>query len=596
MGEEQKSNDPENSRNYPSPSTTGEDDIRRLIDDIESIVTLSHTIRVFTIKWQLIRKKLEELSMFLVAAETPLPRYNHNDNNVNTQNLHQHKCLSEAVAAISGTVRVCRDLANRCINVSYSGKLLMQSELDRVISKLDFAVKGVTDIYNSSGVVTGDLALVVLKPGLGSGREDMRFYVKDLWTRLKIGDTQMKRQALVSLNEVITEDEKYVKIVVEMGDLVILLANCLDSNDCCIQEQCAFAIAVVSGFDSYKGVLIVSGVIGPLIRVLEKGSLKAKESAIRCLEKLTENGDNAWALSAHGGVTVLLNLCSNYEQVDVELIGPACWVLRNLVGVEEIKRFMIEGDAISVCVRIIKGRDELGQIGAAEFLQSMASGDENVRQLVIKEGGARALARIVDPKSNYSFKSRESALKAIENLCYLSVESVNMLIGYGFMDQILYFLRKGDTSIQELAFKSACRLCGTSEDARKSMGDIGFMAEFVKFLEAKSYEIREMAAEALSIMVLVPKNRKKFANDDHNIGLILQLVDPKEGNSGNFKFLLSIILSLSSCNHARRKIAHSGYVKNIENLADAGVSDAKKIVRKLSANRFRNMLNGIWHS
>lgn len=471
----------------------------------------------------------------------------------------------------------------------------MQSDLDKVISKLDYAVKGIAAIYSTSGVVTGELALVVLKPNLGSTREDMRFYVKDLWTRLKIGDTQLKIQALVSLNEVIAEDERYVKIVVEIGDFVIHLANCLDSTDLIIQEECAFAIAVISGFDCYKGVLIVSGVIGPLIRVVEKGSLKAKEYAIRSLEKLTENGDNAWALSAHGGVTALLNLCSK-DEVDVELIGPSCLVLRNLVGVEEIKRFMIEGEAISTCIKLIKGRDELAQIGAAEFLQCMSSGDENVRQLVIKEGGIRALGRIFDPKSDFSFKSRESALKAIENLCYSSVEYVNMLINYGFMDHLLYFLRKGDISIQELAFKSACRLCVTSEEARKAMGDGGFMAEFVKFLEAKSYEIREMAAEALSIIVAVPRNRKKFANDDHNIGLILQLVDPKEGNSGNFKFLLSIVLSLSSCNHARRKIAHSGYVKNIEKLADAGVSDAKKIVRKLSANRFRNMLNGIWHS
>lgn len=471
----------------------------------------------------------------------------------------------------------------------------MQSDLDKLISKLDSAVRCLSGIYSSSGVVTGDLALVVSKPGLGSGRDDMRFYVKDLLTRLKIGDTQMKKQALVSLNEAITEDERYVKIVVEMGDFVILLAKCLDSGDPGIQEECVFAVSVISGFECYKGNLVVSGVIGPLIRVLERGSLKARVSAVRSLEKLTENGDNAWALSAHGAVTVLLSLCSKIDS-NVELIGPGCWVLRNLVGVEEIKRFMIEGGAVSTCIKLIKGRDEMAQIGAAEFLQSMASGDDAVRQLVIQEGGGRALVKILDPKLNFSFKSRESALRAIENLCYSSVEYVNLLISYGFMDQLLYFLRKGDISIQELAFKSACRLCGTSEEARKSMGDGGFMAEFIKFLEAKSYEIREMAAEALSILVMVPKNRKKFANDDHNIGLILQLVDPKEGNSGNFKFLLSILLSLSSCNHARRKIAHSGYVKNIEKLADAGVSDAKKIVRKLSTNRFRSMLNGIWHS
>lgn len=579
-------------RNYPLPSTTGDENLRRIIDEIESLSSLSHTVRVFSVKWQVIRKKLDELSSYLVAAELPQSQ---SQSQFHSQHDDEHSSFFDATRTISETVRECRDLAARCISVSFSGKLLMQSELDRVISKLDDALKRLAGIFSSSGVVTGDLALVVLRPGKESTRDNMRFYIQDLLTRVKIGDADMKVQALVSVNEAVFEDERYVKIVVETGDFVMVLAKCLDSKDCRIQEESAFSMAVIAGFEAHKGVLIVSGVIGPLIRVIENGNNKAKKFAIRCVEKLTENGDNAWALSAHGGVTALLSLCSK-DEVDAELIGPSCWVLRNLVGVEEIKRFMIEEGAISMCIKLVKGRDEMAQIGAAEFLQSMVLGDEMVRQLVVKEGGIRALVRIVDPKSDYSFKSRETALRTIENLCFSSVEYVNMLITHGFMDQLLYFLRKGDVSIQELAFKSACRLCGTSEDARKSMGDCGFMAEFVKFLEAKSYEIREMAAEALSIMVLVPRNRKKFANDEHYISLILQLVDPKEGNSGNFKFLLSILLSLSSCNHARRKIAHSGYVKNIEKLADAGVSDAKKIVRKLSTNRFKSMLNGIWHS
>lgn len=412
----------------------------------------------------------------------------------------------------------------------------------------------------------------------------------------------MKRQALVSLNEIVGNDERYIKVIVdlELNDLVTLLANFLDSNDAVIREEAAISVAAIAGFEAeaYRGVLVSSGVIAPLIRVVETGSLRAKVYAIRSLQKLTQNGDNAWALSAHGGVTALLNLCKcpKEDESYVELIGPSCWVLKNLVGVDEIKRFMIEQGAIPAFIKLLKGKDEIAQIGSAEFLQSLASGDEHVRHLIVKEGGARALVRILDPKSVSSFKSRETAFRAIENLCFESVDYVNLLISYGFLEQLLYFLRKGDVSIQELAFKSASRLCGTSEYAQKSMGDAGFMPEFIKFLEAKSYEIREMALQALSAMVMVPKNRKKFAQEDHNIRLILQLLDLKEGNSGNFKFLLSILMSISSCNHARRKITHSGYVNNIEKLADAGISDAKKIVRKLSANRFKSMLNGIWHS
>ena len=66
------------------------------------------------------------------------------------------------------------------------------------------------------------------------------------------------------------------------------------------------------------------------------------------------------------------------------------------------------------------------------------------------------------------------------NVNFSSIEHVNMLISYGFMDQLLNSFRKGDVWIQELAFKSACRLRGTLEDARKSIGDVEFMAEFVE--------------------------------------------------------------------------------------------------------------------
>ncbi|XP_074307629.1 uncharacterized protein LOC141642667 [Silene latifolia] len=568
------------SPNCPSPS----DNLRRIIDFIVSLITLSHTIRVFSVKWQLIRNRLEELNSGLIAMENANSSFN-------------DQGFVDFISFVSHSVDECNDLASRCLNVSYSGKLLMQSDLDKVVSKLDVALKKFTVMYYNEGIISGGLALVLSMPGFGASKEDMRFYVKDLLNRLKIGDSRMKQQALVSLHEAVLEDEKYVKIVVELGDFVLLLVSCLDSNDSSIQEEAVIVIGVISGFDCYKGVLVVSGVIPPLVRVIESGSFKAKECSIRCLMKLTENGDNAWALSAHGGVTALLNQCSSdKDDGELGLIGPCCWVLRNVVVVEEIKRFMIEEGAISTFINLIKGRDEMCQIGSAEFLQSLAFGDECVAHLIVKEGGARALIQILDPKLSFSFKLRETAFRAIENLCFCCVDHLNLLISYGFLDQLLFFLRNGDISIQELAFKSASRLCGTSEEARKSMGDVGFMGEFVKFLEAKSYDIREMAAEALCSMIMVAKNRKKFSNDDHNIGMILQLLDTKEGNSGNFKFLLSILLSLSSCNHARKLISHSGYVKNIQKLAEAGVMDAKKIMKKLSTNKFKSLLNGIWHS
>ena len=69
-------------------------------------------------------KKLKEQSNFLAFAEHP--------------DCTNGGKLMDAFHAIFHICRECHDLAMRYINVSYSGKLLMWSDLDNVISKLDY--------------------------------------------------------------------------------------------------------------------------------------------------------------------------------------------------------------------------------------------------------------------------------------------------------------------------------------------------------------------------------------------------------------------------------------------------------------------------
>lgn len=472
----------------------------------------------------------------------------------------------------------------------------MQSDLDVTLGKLESHVKKLNEIFKKRVSMHG-YAVVVSRPGFGASKDDMRFYLRDLLTRMKVGDLGMKKQALMSLHEVVVEDEKYVKLVVEVSEFVHVLVDFLGCSEFEVVEEAAKVVSVVAGFDSYKGVLISAGVIAPLIRVLECGSEIGKVGVAKCLQKLTENSDNAWCVSAHGGVTALLRICESVDECKGELVGSACGVLRNLCGVEEIKRFMVEEGVVSTFVKLVKSKDEVVQVSSIELIQNIASGDELVRQMVVREGGVRVLSRVLDPKWTCSSKLREVVMRAIENLCFSSPSCVSVLLSYGFVDQLMYHVRNGEGSVQELALKVAFRLCESSEEAKKAFGDAGFMAELVKFLNAKSFEVREMAAEALSSMVMVPKNRKRFVQDDQNIALLLQLLDPGEGNSGNKKLLISILMSLTSCNSGRKKIVSSGYAKNIERLAEAEVSsDAKRLVRKLSTNRFRSMLSGIWHS
>lgn len=567
---------------FPEPSNTGL--ILRAIERISSLISISHSIKVFSGKWQFIRHKLEELLASLNAFEN----YDSGNNPI----------LSATIQAIFVTVKDSNNMAKTCLDLSYSGKLLMQSDLDMLSERFNTHIKSLSEIY-TDGVLTNNYAIVVSRPGPAASGDDMKFYVQDLLSRFRIGGMDMKKQALVAFNEMVGESEdahKYVKISMEVDGIISVFLNFLDSQEIEVQEEAAKALSVISGFESCRIVLVSAGVIAPLVQVLEAGSDLGKEFATRCLQNVTENSNNVWSVSAHGGVTALLKICSTMCDYRGELVGLACGVLKNLVVVEEIKRFMVEEDSIPMLINLAKSKNEVSQINAIDLLQIMASRDEIVMGLIFKEGGIRVLVRVLDPKSSSSNKVREMTIRAIVNLCSNGMGNLSCLMNYGFMDHILYFLRNGEVSVQEMSLKTAFWLCGTSEEAKKAMGDAGFMPELVKFLNAKSFEVREMAAETLYSLVLLPRNRKKFVQNDQSVGLVLQMVDPEEGNSGNRKLLLSIIMSLTSSNSGRRKIVSSCYLKNIEKLAEAQVSDAKKIVRNLSTNRFRSILRGIWHS
>ncbi|CAN6865427.1 unnamed protein product [Brassica oleracea var. botrytis] len=556
--------------------------IEKAIEAISSLISLSHSIKSFTVKWQLIRTKLDELYSGLAALS-------------NLDDSGHDPSLSSLISAVLISLTDCYDLATRCVNVAYSGKLLMQSDLDVMAASFDRHARNLSRIY-SAGILSRGFAIVVSKPGGGACKEDVRFYVRDLMTRMKVGDLEMKRQALVKLNEAMEEDDRYVKIVTEGNDLVNLLVGFLDS-EIGVQEESVKALFFISGFGSYKSVLVRSGVIGPLVRVLENGSSVGREASARCLMKLTENSENAWSVSAQGGVSALLKICSCGE-FSGELIASSCGVLRNLVGVEEIKRYMIEeDDTMTTFIKLIGSKEEIVQVNSIDLLLSMCSKDEQTREAFVRQGGIQELVSVLsDPNPLSSSKSKEIALRAIDNLCFGSPGCLNALLSCKFLDHLLYLLSNGEISVQESALKVTSRLCSLPEEVKRIMGDAGFMPELVKFLDAKSFDVREMASVALYCLISVPKNRKKFAQDDFNIGYILKLLDHEDGSnagsdSGSTKFLISILMSLTSCNSARRKIVSSGYLKSIEKLAETEGSDAKKLVKKLSMNRFRSMLS-----
>ncbi|TVU38423.1 hypothetical protein EJB05_11792 [Eragrostis curvula] len=582
------------------------------LDAISSLVSDSLSASLFPLKWQLIRDRLNRLHAGLADITI--------DDDDNNGRCDAFACLLRAVAA---TAREGRELVPRSQGRSYGGgKLRLRSDLDVLSAALDAHVARLDELH-ASGALTRARALVVPRPPPGAARDDVRFYVRDLLARLRVGGAEMRREAAAALAEALrcgggVDGDRYARAVVASEDGVGVLVALLECPDARVREEALEAVSLIAAHDAHRGDLVVGGVVAPVVRVLDSAgpAAAARERAARVLCRLTENSDNAWAVAAHGGVTALLNACTDHGSGggngSGELVCAACRVLRNLAGVDEIRKYMVaDAGAVPVLVALAQGgaADDASQIHAMELLAAMATtgdgGDGSVREAIIQEGAVESLVAALDPSSPRSSKSREVALRAIDALCLSSSQTApggatDRLHAAGFLDRVLSLLRlNGDSALQHCALKAAHRLCchASSEEARKAVGDAGFMPELVGvLLHAKSPEAREMAAEALCALVSVHRNRKRFVQaEDRGVAQVLQLLRPDEEKpSATTRFLLSTLTHLAESSSGRRKIVSSEHVRNLEKLAQANVPEAKRIVKKLGGSKLRSIFHGIW--
>ncbi|CAD6223498.1 unnamed protein product [Miscanthus lutarioriparius] len=568
------------------------------LDAISSLVSASLSATLFPLKWQLVRDRLNRLHASLADITVPEGDENGED---------RWEAFSNLLLDVAAAAREARELVPRSQGRHYGGgKLRLRSDLDVLAAGLDAHVARLDEVY-ASGALTRARALVVPRPGAGATRDDVRFYVRDLFARLRVGGAEMRREAAAALSEALRDDEKCVRVVAaDVADGVGVLVALLECPDARVQEEALEAVSVIAGSDAHRGDLVVGGAIAPVVRVLDAGagSEAAKESAARVLCRLTENSDNAWAVAAHGGVTALLDLCTDHGASGGELVCAACRVLRSLAGVDEIRKYMVaDAGAVPVLVSLSqRATDDAARIQAMELLAAIGSGDSSAREAVVQEGAVESLVRSLDPScqtqapSSSSSKLREVALRAIDAICLSPPTSTDRLIAAGFLDRVVSLLRNVDTTLQHCALKAAHRLCQVSEEIKKAMGDAGFMPELVSLLGAsKSPEAREMAAESLCALVSVHRNRKRFVQDDRDVARVLQLLGPDEEKPTPAKrFLLSTVMHLTDSSSGRRKIMSSEHVRNLEKLAETDVPDAKRIVKRLGGSRLRSIFHGIW--
>lgn len=550
---------------------------------IPLLIAEAYSTKVFSGKWQTITMKLKVLNLTITSITTE-PSCSWADNSL----------FKELLPKVVSTLKEARDHAKKCRELSYSGKLLMQSDLDVVVNKLNLHQRDLEILIKSGVLRESSKAIVVSKPGPGASRDDVSFFMKDLFARLQIGNTQLKEKALLSLVQILQENQK--DIVIDEGLDIGYLVHLLDSNIAIIREYSVLAVSILAKSDACKACLVGEGVnvLAPLIRLLESGTSVANEKAAQALLGLTLaswevnhiDRENAWAISAYGGLSPLIKICRQ-GSLELKAIGSA--VLRNLAFVEHIRGLMAEEGAIPVLINLVNSGTPLAQESSAECLHLLAANHENLRQTICRERGVESLVRLLEKVPNTHVQ--EIALRAIHSLSQ-SIFSRSLLMSSGFFKQLTVLLKSGSSAIQELAASTICNLSQTDE-IKRTLGEAGCIGLLAKMLDGKPSFSQQIAARALSSLFVVDTNRKEFIKDYDNVSYLVRLLDP-QNETVTKTFPISALLALSYSNSCRKKIVSAGACQHLEKLAEMEVVGAKKTLRKLAGSRLRKIFSAKW--
>ncbi|GAB2274948.1 hypothetical protein Dimus_009717 [Dionaea muscipula] len=562
----------------PSPTAQTID----LINHLLSLLLLSCVAaKSFLGRFQALHSKLTALRYYL-SEVTDTPYWSSNS------------LLQTLLPNLLSTLRRLHSLADRCSHAPVAsseapfpgGKLLMQSDLDMASAALSNHIRDL-DLLLRSGVLRVSSAIVLSQPGPGSEKEDLVYYVRDLFTRLQIGGVEFKEKALESLIKLLADDEKSAPIVSKEGNVPYLIQLLDYGNHPLIREHSISVIAVLSSAsDQTRKAVFEDGGLGPLLRTLETGSLGLKEKAAMAIEALTSDPENAWAVPAYGGVSILIDACrSGSPQIQAYSIGA----ISNILVVEDMRRSFVEENAIPVLVQLLASTADAAQEKAANCLSILASSSsEYFRSLIIQERGLPRLLQLLHESTN--FNALEHGLTVIQALSILDPIKKLLSSSTGFIIQLGELIVHGNIVLQKMAASLVSSL-SISDGNKRAIASC--MPHLVKLMEMpKPGGIQEAAAQALVSLLAVKSNRKELAKDEKSLMRLVQMMDL--GNEVVCKqYPVAVVAALAGGGYRQRLVA-AGALVAAQRLAEKEVAGARKAVQRLSGNRLKNIFSRTW--
>lgn len=464
----------------------------------------------------------------------------------------------------------------------------MQSDLDMAAGWLSRHINDL-ELLLRSGVLHQSTAIVLSHPDANSPKEELAFFVRDLFTRLQIGGLEFKRKALGSLIQLLSDDDKASAVVAKEGNMSCLI-SLLDLNShYSIRELAVVAVSlIVSAGDSPRKCVFEEGALGPLLRMIECGTMPTKESAAMAVEFITDDPDNCWAVSAYGGVAILIELCKSGS---ITAQSHAAGAIRNISSVEDIRTALAEEGAIPILMQLLISGSPSTQGKVANCISILASTDEHFRGLLLQEKGLQRLLQLFCECP--SSETMEHVLRAIYSLS-VSDAGYRMLSGStAFILQISELVKHGNVMLQHISASLLANLAISDGNKRAISGCMGSL---VKLMESvKPDGMQEVGAKALLSLLTVKSNKKEFVREEKSLMRLVQMLDPKnEVVSKKFPVAVVAAIMAGGSRGCRKRLVAAGAYGHLQRLAESEVAGAKKALQRLSANRITSILTRAW--
>lgn len=562
------------------PSYAADDSPQSLLDLINPLLSLlllsSLTVRSFAGRWQSLRSKLASLHSSLSSLSSS-PHWSDNP------------LLQTLLPNLLSTLHRLKSLHDHCSDPSFNGgKLHMQSDLDMASTSLSNHLHDL-DLLLRSGVLHQSNAIVLSQPGPGSGKDDVQFFVKDLFTRLQIGGIEFKKKALESLLQLLADDDKSSSLVAKEGNVAYLI-HLLDLNmNSSVREKALAAVSILaSANDESRKSVFEGGGLGPLLRIIETGSTAFKEKAAIAVEAITADLENAWAISAYSGVSVLVEACRSSSPAAQ---SHAAGAIRNVACVGDIKVALAEEGAVPVLVQLLSSSSTSAIEKSAGSIAILAESGEYFRTLILQERGLQKLLRLVQDLS--SPDALESVLRAISSLLASDAVARILSSSTAFIVQISELIKHGNIRLQQI---SASLLSNLSLSDGNKRAISSCISSLLKLMESpKPVGLQDSAAQALVALLTVRSNRKELVRDEKCVTRLVQMLDPEnELVPKRLPVAVAAAVVGTASQGCRKRLMAAGAHQHMQRLAEMEVAGARKASQRLAGNRLKTIFSRTW--